>query len=224
MASEYPVRRLVPDEFLFRQDDRKLFLYRVQSGTLCLYVTQRKVDDTRAAIEFAFPGDLVGLGFLDAHTCWAMATTETCVECLPRGAQAALVAADQRARDQLDTATEQEFEHRRIQVMSEASVQTPVAKVASFLMAMSTINLHEGRDPTLVTEPCGLTASTLGLSIPTLTESVSKLRTLGLIEPDSSKGLRLKDLDALQSIADRKHVWRPKRTGPSYPNSHAGAV
>ena len=179
MVSEYPVRRLVPDEFLFRQSDPKKFLYRVQSGALCLYVTQREIDDTRAAIEFAFPGDLVGLGFLDAHTSWALATTETCVECLPRDAQAALVAADQRARDQLDTATEREFEHRRIQVMNEAAVQTPVAKVASFLLAMSTNNLHEGRDPTLIAEPCSLKASSLGLSIPLLTESSHQASNTG---------------------------------------------
>ena len=108
--------------------------------------------------------------------------------------------------------------------MSEAAVQTPVAKIASFLLAMSTMNLHEGRDPTLITEPCSLTASSLGLSIPKLTESLTKLRTLGLIEPNSSKGLRLKDLDALQKVADRKHIWRPNLTGPSYPNSHTGAT
>ncbi len=121
--SAYPVRRLSPDEFLFRQGDPKKFVYRVRSGALCLYVTHREWDDTRAAVELAFRGDLVGLGFLDTHTSSALATTDTCVECLPRDAQAALVAADQRARDQLDTATEREFEYRRIQVMNEAAVR-----------------------------------------------------------------------------------------------------
>ena len=102
---EYPLRRLRAGAIAFREMDRKAFLYRVHSGALCLTSSQS------AAVAFAFPGDLVGLGFLEDHSELATAVVDTTIECLPREAQQQLAAIDQRYRDQLDAATEKEFEH-----------------------------------------------------------------------------------------------------------------
>ena len=51
--------------FLFRAGDLRTHLYRVESGAICLYETRRS--DRQSVIEFLFPGDYVGLGFLEKH-------------------------------------------------------------------------------------------------------------------------------------------------------------
>ena len=70
---------------------------------------------------FAFPGDLVGLGFLEHHTGLASAVGDVATECLPRDRQEKLAAMNQSNREQLDAATEKEFEHQRVRLMGAAA-------------------------------------------------------------------------------------------------------
>ena len=79
MIGEYSVRRLRAGEILFRELDRKEFLYRVQSGALYLSDTQS------VAVTFVFPGDLVGLGFLEHHTELALAVGDVANACREMG-------------------------------------------------------------------------------------------------------------------------------------------
>ena len=67
----------------------------------------------QAIIEFAFPGDIVGLGFLQTHICTARASVETVAHCVPFSAQDQLVADDPRAQTRLADAIEREFEFLR---------------------------------------------------------------------------------------------------------------
>ena len=192
---EYPVRRVKAGAIAFREMDRKIFVYRVHSGALCLTNSQN------AAVAFAFPGDLVGLGFLEHHTEVATAVVDTTVECLPREAQQELAAVNPRYRDQLDAATENEFEHQRLR-LSATGANSPIARVASYLLALSAMNMREGKDPHLVEEPSGPVASFLKVSADQLTHILSLFQTLDLIQPERPNRLSLKDLDALRDIAE----------------------
>ena len=69
------VKSLAINELLFGIGDPKTHFYAVKSGALVVY--EPRWNGHRAVIEFAFPGDLVGLGFLQTHTCSARATVET---------------------------------------------------------------------------------------------------------------------------------------------------
>ena len=69
------VRSLASNELLFSIGDPKTHFYAVESGALAVY--EPRWNGHRAIIEFAFPGDLVGLGFLQTHTCSARATVDT---------------------------------------------------------------------------------------------------------------------------------------------------
>ena len=133
-AAQHPlddaaVRVLTSNELLFGIGDPKTHFYAVKSGALVVY--EPRWSGHRAIIEFAFPGDLVGLGFLQTHTCSARATVDTCVQCLPLSAQDHLFADDPRAQARLADAIEREVEFLR-----ESSVRS-VSKIRSGVLQPS---------------------------------------------------------------------------------------
>src|SRR5262245_26267045 len=65
-ASDLAVRSLESSELLFAAGDARTHVFRVESGAVCLYDSHKP--DRQSAIEFIFPGDYAGLGFLEKHT------------------------------------------------------------------------------------------------------------------------------------------------------------
>ena len=201
-SEESDVRNLVVNELLFGIDEPKSKLYVVETGALAVY--EPRWNGHRAVIEFAFPGDLVGLGFLNTHACSARATTETRVRCLPLSAQDRLNASDPRTQSRLADAIEREIEFLR-----ESSVrfsrQNPLGRLAAFLLTLSRENEQEGRDPTVLMQPlhCGVVADFLALSIDRLGSLLVQLEQRGMIAPSPPQGLRLTDVEALEKLAGR---------------------
>jgi CRP/FNR family transcriptional regulator, anaerobic regulatory protein len=193
-------RTLAINELLFGIGEPKTGLYLVKTGALAIY--EPRWNGHRAIIEFAFPGSLVGLGFLEAHTCSARATVETCVQRLPLSAQDLLFADDPKAQARLADAIERDVEFLR-----ESSVrfsrQNPLGRLAAFLLTLSRENKQEGRDPTLLTEPlqCGVVADFLALSIDRLGSLLVELQHRGLIEAHAPDGLHLRDIPGLEYLA-----------------------
>ena len=128
--------------------------------------------------------------------------SKTMVDCLSLAAQDELAVSDEKARLELDAAIEREFEYRRNALVQTA--KTPMTRVASFLLALSFINRHEGRDDLLIEEAVEAMASHLGLAIDEIDFALTELGNLNLIEPASSKGWLLKDLDGLDAIDQLK--------------------
>ncbi len=203
------VRRVASNETLFQEGDLKTCLYRVRAGAICLY--ERQWDGKQAHIDFAFAGDLVGLGFLETHACCARAVTAAELECLPLEDVASLVEGSPKAQRELEQAIEREFEYRRA-FLSEPDQQAPIVRVAGFLLSLSHNNALEGRDPSMISEAfqCGLVAGLLGLRIETLARTLVDLERRGLIEACQPAGLRLKDLGGLHRLSDRPPM--PKGT------------
>jgi CRP/FNR family transcriptional regulator, anaerobic regulatory protein len=198
----FSTRVLAPNEFLFRTGDTKTCLYRVKSGAVCLYEQSR--DERRPPVDFAFPGDLVGLGFLEAHACCGRAVTQTELTCLPLDALPSAIGHNPKAQAQLADAIEREFEFRRAS-LAEAGRKAPLERLAAFLVSLSRLNAHEGRDPSTVGEfcPSGLAADYLGLSVEALTALLVELERRELIEACPSAGVRLRDIGALEKLASR---------------------
>jgi CRP-like cAMP-binding protein len=119
---------LASNELLFGIGDPKTHFYAVKSGALVVY--EPRWNGHRAIIEFAFPGDLVGLGFLQTHTCSARATVDTCVQRLPLSAQDHLFADDPRAQARLADAIEREVEFLR-ESSVRFSQQNPLGRLAA---------------------------------------------------------------------------------------------
>ena len=204
------VKTLAINELLFGIGDPKTYFYAVNSGALVVY--EPRWSGHRAIIEFAFPGDLVGLGFLQTHTCSARATVDTCVQCLPLSAQDHLFADDPRAQARLADAIEREVEFLRDSSV-RFSQQNPLGRLAAFLLTLSRENEQEGRDPTLLMQPldCGVVADFLALSIDRLGSLLVQLEQRGMIAACSPQGLRITDVEALEGLAGRT-LSLPKRS------------
>ena len=211
-----PVRRLNQGEVLFRGSDPKTHLYRVESGCLCVYEPQSA--EHRAIVEFAFAGDLLGLGYLENHTRSARSIGETWITYLPLNAVDRLVAANPRARDQLKQAIDDELEFVRDGLVRSGQ-KNPIERVAAFFVALSRGNSYEGRIPNIITDSlnCGVVASYLALSVETLARMLVEFETQGLIENCPPLGLRLNDIAALERLADGRgtfaHCSQPTREG-----------
>jgi CRP/FNR family transcriptional regulator, anaerobic regulatory protein len=201
-GDEGEVRFLAANELLFGVGEPKSKLYVVETGSIAVY--ELRWNGHRAVIEFAFPGDLVGFGFLNTYACSARAATETRVRCFPLSAQNWLTAGDPRTQSRLADAVEREIEFLR-----ESSVrfsrQNPLGRLAAFLLTLSGENEQEGRDPTLLAQPldCGVVAGFLTLSIERLGSLLVELERRGLIETCAPQGLRITDIAALESLAGR---------------------
>jgi CRP/FNR family transcriptional regulator len=197
-ADEY--RTLAAGEVLFREGDPRSHLYRIEAGAVCLY--KERADGIRDVIEFAFPGDLVGLGYLDTHVAGAQATRETHLACLPRSALERTLERTPGSTQRLTAAIE-----REVAFLNEARVHgrspKPLERVAAQFVTQSRCNASEGRDPSLITDSlsCGVVAGYLNMNLDQLARQLAELETLGLIRACQT-GLRLTDLDELEKLAD----------------------
>lgn len=189
------------NELLFAEGEHKIAIYRVEIGAVCLYRPQS--EDRDVALQFAFPGDWLGLGFLERHTIRARALADTYLTCLPRRSANTVVAQDRRAKAQLDDANEREFEFLRSAITGRG-LPGPTQRVAAFLISLASINKNEGRDPSIIAESvrCGTMAECIGLSVSALRSVLVDFARRRLIEACPPGKLRLNDLAALEAIAD----------------------
>jgi len=191
--------RVVRDEVLFAAGKPRTNLYLIESGTVGVY--RQLSARLPELIEFAFIGDVVGIGALPVHIDSAQAVGEIRVKCLPFAALDSVIKYDARAMRRYIDAVEREFQSRRAQ-----SVRTsvgPVAQVAAFLVSVSSLNANEGRDPSVVSDSleCGTAATYLGIDVEALANALSELGRL-VIEPSPARGLRLLDLGELRRLAN----------------------
>lgn len=194
------VRTLAAGEVLFREGDPRNYVYRVETGALCLF--KLRADGSENVIEFAFPGDLVGIGYLDTHATGAQASIETQLTCLPRTGVDPLAEKTPRSRARLTASID-----REVALLTQSLAQTArpdaARRIAALFVTLSRYNAYEGRDPALITDSlkCGVVAGYLDMSVDHLARELAGLEARGLIEP-SPRGLLLKDLDGLERLAD----------------------
>jgi CRP/FNR family transcriptional regulator len=176
---------LAAGEIIFREGEPRAQAYRIETGAVCLFKT--RADGALEVLKFAFPGDIVGLGYLDSHTTSAQAAMDTSLCRLPR------------------TAFDAGAETSALAVLRQEAFD-PALRVAALFVTLSRYNAYEGRDPAILTDSlkCGTVAGHLGISVAQLAEQLAELEARGLIEPCDS-GLRLLDLEELERLADSRN-------------------
>jgi len=193
-------RTLAAGEILFREGEARSHVYRVEKGSICLF--KERADGSQDVIEFAFPGDLVGLGYLDNHVSSAQATMETSLSCLPRSALEPTLEKNIPSKSRLTAAIE-----REVAFLKEAHERSghpkPLGRIAALFVTLARCNAYEGRDPSIITDSlsCGVVAGYLNMSLDDLAHWLTELEALDLVEA-TARGLRLKNLDELERLAD----------------------
>ncbi len=202
------VRSLRSKQCVFVQGDPQAYVYRVQSGGLSLVLGL--ADGRRQIVDFAFPGDLVGLGCQRRFQFTAQAFAPTQLRCIPMDQLRQRASRDARIALMLyETAAfklNQAYDH-----ILTTGQRSSEGKLAAFLLAMSRRNMHLGDSPTLIHMPMLRTdiADHLGLNAETLSRLFTRFKTQRLIKIIDSRHLRLIEPESLARLSNAVAVAAP---------------
>ncbi|KWT65249.1 transcriptional regulator, Crp/Fnr family [Hyphomicrobium sulfonivorans] len=194
------VRRLIAKEHVFCEGDDREQVFQVEEGVIAVYKTLP--DGRRQIIDFAYPGDLIGLGVLDEHVLSAQATVPSKVKCLSAAALERIAESDARLALKLYKSVCHELAATR-SLLITVGQRSAIERVCAFLVALhrrtaeaesATVDLAMRRSDI---------ADLLGLTIETVSRTLTKLRTMGVIEiAQGGTRVQLCDLARLTDLAN----------------------
>ena len=194
--------RLIADKAqLFNEGDPRTHVYKVMNGAICLY--RMLEDGRRQVIDFAFEGDVVGLGSGRLETCNAQALNTTQVSGIPIATLMAAAKANTRIALGLYEALSREIVVAQEHLMCLGH-RGATERVATFLVILSRRNELRGLGPDVVTLPMSRVdiADFLGITIETVSRTLTKLRVQGLIDIEQITTLRLTRMSKLVALAE----------------------
>lgn len=195
-----PTRVIDAREHLFCEGDRAAHVYLVEAGHVCIY--RMMPDGRRQVIDFAYPGDVIGLGALGTHATNAQATIKTWVRSIPVATLHTVAASDAKLGRKLYEALSQELLAAREHLFT-VSQCTASERVATFLLALSRRNGRRGENPAEIVLPMTRNdiADFLGLTIETVSRTFSRFRADRLIAIEHCILVTLIDAEGLAAVA-----------------------
>jgi CRP/FNR family transcriptional regulator, nitrogen fixation regulation protein len=170
------------------------YLYKIVSGTVRTY---KVLSDGRRQIgAFYLPGDIFGLETGDEHTFSAEAISESKVLVIKRSALVALAARDNDVARQLWTLTGDEL--RRVQDHILLLIKTAHERVAGFLLEMA--KRGSGGNAVELSMSRQDIADYLGLTIETVSRTLTSLENAAAIEVPTSRRIVLRNRSALSRL------------------------
>jgi hypothetical protein len=205
-------RLLAAGEYLYREAEPRLCIYRVERGAIALF--QRRQVWHGNNVQIAGPSDYIGLGCLGHHRDNARALVESVVRAISHTDSAQLLEYDAELQQKQNEAIERDFEYGKLVARSRGRAN-PVECVATFLIALSTQNAYEGRDQHLIYDALDSSAVTglLGIDQNTLGCTLGELEAMNLVERCPAASLRIKNIEALRRVAQGQHPASSRRIG-----------
>lgn len=187
-------------DHVYRQGEPATHFYRVASGHVCVY--RLLPDGRRQVINFAFPGDFIGLGAREDHASSAQAGSKCLLTSYPVGALRDIAGRSPALGLELYDAMTDELAAAR-DLLVTVSQRTASERLATFLVALSRRNRRRGEDDSEIVLPMTRTdiADFLGLTIETVSRTFTKFRNQGLIDLEQCVLVVLRDLDGLERLA-----------------------
>jgi len=176
---------------IFGENEPADYVYRVISGSVRTYKILS--DGRRQVGGFYLPGDIFGLEFADEHTFSAEAIADVKVVVVKRSAITALAGRDPATGRELFALTGREL--RRVQDRVLLLVKSAQERVASFLLEMA----ERAGAGNIVELPMSRQdiADYLGLTIETVSRTLTGLETAATIEVPTSRRIVLRNRSAL---------------------------
>jgi CRP/FNR family transcriptional regulator, nitrogen fixation regulation protein len=179
---------------IFGENEPADYLYKIVSGGVRTY---KILSDGRRQIGgFYLPGDIFGLEFAEEHTLSAEAMTDTKLLIIKRSALNALASRDVAVARQLFALTGRELARAQDRIF--LLIKSAQGRVASFLLEMAkrvsggnTIELPMSRQDI---------ADYLGLTIETVSRTLTSLETASTIEVATSRRIVLRNPTALNRM------------------------
>lgn len=199
-ATPSPLLQNVPiGATLFRPGEERT-LYCVETGALSHFIVWP--NGRHEVVEFAFPGDIIGLGYLDAHVSSAHAMVDSVVTIITQGDLDRALLTDDVLGLRLTSAIEREFDYLREKAIQRAN-GLPAARFASYLVAIARLEGRDGGGPRLILDRDASphAADLLGMDLDTMSAALAQLHTRGLVAVTGG-GLIITDIAALERFAD----------------------
>ena len=191
------VRRLGAKEHIFCEGDARAHVFRIEEGVVAVYKTLP--DGRRQIIDFAYPGDLIGLGVLEEHMLSAQATCAAKVRCLSASALERMAESDAHLALKLYKSVCQELAATRTLLVTVGQ-RSAVERIAAFLVGLHRRTASQGSMTVTLAMRRSDIADLLGLTIETVSRTFTKLREMGVIEVERG-GTRV-DLCDLARLSD----------------------
>ncbi len=174
-------------------------LYRIEDGAVCHF--SQWAGARFEVIECAFPGDIIGLGYLSSHSSLATAMVDTMVSIVAPEELEQALRGDYHLAYRLADAGEREFDYLRGKTLNKMALP-PLQRVANYLLAIANINGTEGRQGGLSLDDVSseYVARQLDMTIDTLTAAMLSIRRSGLLDV-SPRGLHIVDIAGLEAVA-----------------------
>jgi CRP/FNR family transcriptional regulator len=195
-----PPKLLQAREHVFFEGDSTDNIYQVEKGTVCLYKTLP--DGRRQIVDFAYPGDLIGLGAPGDHVFSAQAITLARLRCLPAGLLHEMALRDPQVGMQLYRAMSEQLLAAR-DLLLTVGQRNATERLGALLLALSRRNARTGADPARIALPMSRAdiADFLSLTIETVSRTFTKLRQAGIIDLVQSSLVVVRDPRALERLA-----------------------
>ncbi|MEQ1696520.1 MAG: helix-turn-helix domain-containing protein [Hyphomicrobiaceae bacterium] len=196
-----PLRGVEAKDHLFTEGEAKTHVYQVVTGAVCLYKVLP--DGRRQVIDFAYGGDMIGLGLGPVEACNAQATVATRVRCLPVSSLRSILRNEPAIAVKICEALTQELTAIRDHLVCVVQ-RSATERLVTFLLALSQRNRARDRDPSTIELPMTRAdiGDFLGLTIETVSRTFSKLKACGVLEIDQGTTIRLRDIAELRALAD----------------------
>jgi CRP-like cAMP-binding protein len=178
------------DSEIFGESEPAEYLYKVVSGNVRTYKILS--DGRRQVGGFYLPGDIFGLEFADEHSLSAEAITDCKVLVVKRSALNALAGRDASVAQQIFALTGRELLHFQDRVL--LLIKSAQERVATFLLEMAQ---HASGNVVELPMSRQDIADYLGLTIETVSRTLSALETAAVIEVATSRRIVLRNRAAL---------------------------
>jgi CRP/FNR family transcriptional regulator, nitrogen fixation regulation protein len=179
---------------IYGENEPADYLYKVVSGTVRTYKVL--VDGRRQIGGFYLPGDMFGLETGDEHTFSAEAITDCKVIVIKRSSVVALAARDNDVTRRMWELTAQELQRTQDRIL--VLIKSAQERVAGFLLEMS----DRASDGGAVELPMSRQdiADYLGLTIETVSRTLTQLEKSATIELSTSRRIVLRNRSALTRL------------------------
>jgi CRP/FNR family transcriptional regulator, anaerobic regulatory protein len=194
-------RLLKAGQHVFRAGDAQLDLYEVVSGTIRLYRNLK--DGRRQVIGFLFTGDLIGVELQSQHFYSAQAIGAASLRSVPVTTVRELAFEQPRLLFELHATLARETAAAQ-DLMLAIGRADPEERLARFLVALARRNPQPGRDPVAIvlSMPRRDIADHLGLTIETVSRTLTKLVKQRLIKLSRRRSIQILDPDALEALME----------------------
>lgn len=195
------VRRYNAKEFVFVEGDPANHIYRIEAGAVSLFKVLS--DGRRQILGFAYQGDFIGLGVQGEHIMNAQVIKPARIRSMPLAALHQIATHDPSLSFTLYQTIAEELAATR-DLMMTTGHRSACERVAAFLMTLSRRNERNGGKADVVDLPMTRAdiADYLGLTIETISRTLTKLKTKGLIDLPQSARIVLVDRLELQRLAE----------------------